>query len=363
MRIGINGYFLDKPSTGIGIVLRAYLREFVKYSQHEFFVFTADRATQNLGKNIKKVISQNLPANSPNIIKKTWFERNLNRFAKKYKCDAIWSPYPIPNHLSVPSIITVHDIIPFADKRYQRMRTKIYNRGLKKNFSKISKLHFVSESAMQDFSSFFTKIKTPKFVAKNSYFVPEEVELKEELTYKSPYLFYIGGYDPRKNLPLLLKSWASIADETHIDLVLGGKPPKESRLAVSPQNLIQEYVPKSMQHRVHITGYLTEEEKFMLYKNALAEVNLSEAEGFDLPLLEAIAVGCPAIVSDIPVHREVGGEAALYCNTKTAEETLRKVIFQKETREELKVKAKIQKDKFSWEKSAKKLLTEIENLI
>jgi glycosyltransferase involved in cell wall biosynthesis len=60
-------------------------------------------------------------------------------------------------------------------------------------------------------------------------------------------------------------------------------------------------------------GYVDETELGELYSGALAAVFPSLYEGFHLPALDAASLGCPVIASDIPVHREVLGDAALYC--------------------------------------------------
>jgi glycosyltransferase involved in cell wall biosynthesis len=59
--------------------------------------------------------------------------------------------------------------------------------------------------------------------------------------------------------------------------------------------------------------FLERDELAAIYRRAAVLLQTSESEGFGLPLIEALACGCPVIASDIPVLREVGGQAAEYC--------------------------------------------------
>ena len=62
------------------------------------------------------------------------------------------------------------------------------------------------------------------------------------------------------------------------------------------------------------------DEEYRLPKRATALVSLSRAEGYGLPLVEAMALGTPVIASDIPIFREVGGDAASYVDPASPEQ-------------------------------------------
>lgn len=114
---------------------------------------------------------------------------------------------------------------------------------------------------------------------------------------KKPYLLYVGNAHPHKNVPTLIKA-AEIL---------------KMRLAiVGYDKFFQSRLPKSQ--FVEVVGEVPNNKIADWYRHAAALVTASKMEGFGIPPLEAMSVGCPAIVSDIPVFHEVYGEAAVYFN-------------------------------------------------
>lgn len=360
MKIGINGYFLARKNTGIEVMLSAYLAEWGKVGEHEFVIFCTQKPEQKLPDNMRVVIlpEGKLPSS---LAKYIWESRTLPEAVLQENCEVLWSPYPSVTQVKIPHIMTVHDIIPWVDTRYSRWRTRFYYARVAKNLHKTSLLHFVSESARTEFVQKFPKIKTEQTVVHNAVHVPSCTSGFVNL--HKPYLLYLGGYDPRKNVKLLVETWAKLAEKIGVDLVLAGQPPRENRLAHSPTMLIKN-LPEKLQNMVHLTGRIDEVEKFALYRKALGFVHLSSSEGFNLPLLEAINSNCPVLISDLPVHREVGGEACIYApldQPERLEDLFKKFVQDNELREKLSKQCQAQAAKFSWEKSAEKLLEKIKN--
>lgn len=95
-----------------------------------------------------------------------------------------------------------------------------------------------------------------------------------------------------------------------------------------------------------------------MYKNATAFIYLSLYEGFGIPPLEAMSFGCPVILSDITVFREIYGDAALYVDPldeQKVSNAIKKIIEDKELRTMLISRGHEIAKKYTWEKSAKKL--------
>ena len=68
---------------------------------------------------------------------------------------------------------------------------------------------------------------------------------------------------------------------------------------------------------VTFTGFVSDDLLRSYYQHAEALVFPSLYEGFGLPLVEAMACGCPVVASDLPVHREIAGDAAIFCDPHT----------------------------------------------
>lgn len=364
MRIGINARFLLLKTTGIGVMLRNYLEEFAtNYPEHTFILFLPKDIGESKTPNFKYVYVPENPG--PSSFTKTFWEKmSLPGACKKQKCDLLWSPYPSVTNVEIPHVMTIHDTIPWTDRRYQRFRTNVYYKWVLAAVRQTSHLHFVSRATRAEFGRLFPDIKKPSSVIYNSVNLPQEIPEGLPNLPKNPYLFYIGGFDPRKNVETLIKLWAKyIAPYEDTDLVLAGKPPKQNRL--SKKNGLHSLVSSHFRERLHLVGYISEEEKFAWMKNSLGYVNFSSAEGFNLPLLEAISMQTPALVSDLEVHKEVGGEAAIYAPLSDTHKTvnlLRKFVCNEELRNSLAKKAETRKKIFSQKKSADELMNLFNNI-
>jgi len=119
------------------------------------------------------------------------------------------------------------------------------------------------------------------------------------------YVLSVGTLEPRKNLAGLLRAWARALPDLpgDLELVIAGAP---GRASVFAEASLGDLPP-----RVRLAGRVDDDMLPALYAEAEWFVYLSLYEGFGLPPLEALACGTPVIVSDIPVFREVAGDAAI----------------------------------------------------
>jgi glycosyltransferase involved in cell wall biosynthesis len=103
---------------------------------------------------------------------------------------------------------------------------------------------------------------------------------------------------------------------------------------------------------------VTDEEYDGLLRRATALVSLSRAEGYGLPLVEAMAVGTPVIASDIPIFREVGADAALYVDPGSPEEFANAVAQLRDDGhwQDMSRRSVARAGEFSWDESARQLV-------
>jgi glycosyltransferase involved in cell wall biosynthesis len=122
-----------------------------------------------------------------------------------------------------------------------------------------------------------------------------------------PYVLAIGNLQPRKNLITLIRAFRRLSDERPDlaeRLVIVGQPAyRGSRIVEEARDLVAR-------GRVVFTGYLSDPPMASALAAATLFAHPSTYEGFGLPLIEAMACGAPVVASDIPVVREVAGEAA-----------------------------------------------------
>jgi glycosyltransferase involved in cell wall biosynthesis len=121
-----------------------------------------------------------------------------------------------------------------------------------------------------------------------------------------PYILHVGSCIPRKRIDVLLATFAELRRHLpELDLVkVGGSWTTAQQQQIADLGLGQAIV--------HLTN-LQNAEIAQLYRRAKLVLMPSEAEGFGMPVTEALACGAIVIASDIPVLREVGGDAAIYC--------------------------------------------------
>ena len=128
-----------------------------------------------------------------------------------------------------------------------------------------------------------------------------------------PYFVYVGTIEPRKNLLFLLAVWRRLAErwaEKTPRLVIAGRRGWENENIVDLLDRSRQLAPF-----VAEASDLTDAGLARLMADSAGLVAPSFAEGFGLPVVESLAAGAPAIVSDIAAHREAGGDYAVYADT------------------------------------------------
>ncbi|WP_166819679.1 glycosyltransferase family 4 protein [Thalassoroseus pseudoceratinae] len=133
-------------------------------------------------------------------------------------------------------------------------------------------------------------------------------ELSEFFQRDTPTYLAVGTLSPRKNVSLLLDAFDRMDQQTDgSQLVIVGGEGWDAEALVRRIQSHPEYG-----QRLRWFDDLNDGELDFCYKHATAMVTASNAEGFNLPIVEALSRGCPVLASDVPVHREVGGRWAKF---------------------------------------------------
>ena len=175
--------------------------------------------------------------------------------------------------------------------------------------------------------------------------------LAERHGLETPFVLFVSTIEPRKNVEGLVSAFASIAGDIPHTLVLAGGT------GWNAEGVDERIESLDLRDRVRRLGYIgSRTELPFLYSAADAFVFPSFYEGFGLPVLEAMACGCPVVVSNTSSLPEVAGEAGFYVNPEDIEamaSVLREVLTDEGLRAEAREKGLAQAQRFSWEETAR----------
>ena len=168
------------------------------------------------------------------------------------------------------------------------------------------------------------------------------------------YILTVSSLDPRKNLNNLISAFKQI--DGKIKLIIIG---------LTSNNFAFSIDEKLLNNRIIFMGYLSDGELGTFITNAEALVSISFYEGFGLPAIEAMTFGCPVIVSDIPAHKEICADAALYADPYNIEDIKTKInqlLGNNGLKEKLIIAGKRNIKRFDWFDSANKVLKNINEI-
>ena len=183
----------------------------------------------------------------------------------------------------------------------------------------------------------------------------------------SCYFLYLGGFDRRKNLAVLLEAFALARKRpplntsggrlNGVSLVIAGRlPQRDSAFAPDPRPIAQRL---GLGEGVQYTDWVAEEDKPALYAGAVAFLFPSSYEGFGLPVLEAISCGTPAIVGGGSSLEEVAGPGGLVVppgDASALAAAMVRLVEEPALREELSAKGLEHARGFSWLQTARQTL-------
>jgi glycosyltransferase involved in cell wall biosynthesis len=170
--------------------------------------------------------------------------------------------------------------------------------------------------------------------------------LREKAGLASPYLLYVGLRNDYKNFDGLLRALADSPLRERLTLAVAGRPWQEEELA-----LVRRV---GLEGRVRLIVNPSDEVLRALYSFAAAFVYPSRHEGFGIPLLEAMACGCPVLASDTEVFHEVAGDAVIYFSPDDPADIGRtfEAALDEPTREVFRERGFARIERYSWERCA-----------
>ncbi|HET9493690.1 MAG TPA: glycosyltransferase family 1 protein [Chloroflexia bacterium] len=273
------------------------------------------------------------------------------------------TPYfALPWLLPTRGLVTVHDCIFEHDPRYmpKRWARAYYHLLMTASLSRARAVFVPSRATAADVRRFYgvrpgKMVITPEAADETFYPVEDPatlVRVREKYNLPPDFVLAVGARRPHKNFARLVEAVERLGDVEGATLVFVGEAderfPDEAAAAA-----------RSMGKRVRFIGKVPEADLPVLYSLATVFACPSLIEGFGLPVLEAMASGTPVVCSDIPVFREVAGDAAVTAppdDTGAWASALRRVLSDPDLRDRLSRAGLTRASRFNWQRAAEAAL-------
>ena len=276
----------------------------------------------------------------------------------------------LPLNISSKKIITLHDIIPIrmpetVGEKYLRIFEEEMSSIVNSCDGIITVSNFSKKDISKEFNYPMDKIFVTHLAAEEIY-QPMNKDyckkiLKEVYSIDTPFILYVGGFSPRKNILGLIEAYSRLVSKKgkEIKLIIVGKKGKSFELYKEKARKL------SLSDSVLFPGFIPLEHMPIFYNSALFLVYPSYYEGFGLPPLEAMACGTPVIASNTTSIPEVLDDSAVLINPYDIEalgESIYKLTEDKAFRDSLIQMGLERASSFSWNKTAINTLEAYNNI-
>lgn len=367
MKIGIDARcFLEKNYSGVSIYTQNLLSAWAEISPTDNFFLHANSFVRPKNwplfnfENINSFITRypsKLISLTTLLFKKPYFDHWLK------SPDVYWVPGNNFISLSdqVKKVYTCHDLSWLVFPEFYSRKGRIWHQALQlsKRYLQAEKIVAVSEYTKQDILRFFPKIIPEKIEVIHSGINLSKLNNEQiksatnTLSLPENFILYLGNIEPRKNILSLIAAFKKISKNLpDFYLVIAGG----SGWHQGYSRQVFKAIAKNNQ--IKYLGYVNEEQKLVLYKQAKLFVFPSYYEGFGFPPLEAMSQDCPVIASQTASLPEVVGSAGILINPfdiNNIAEAIIEVLNNTSWQIELKKRGQEQVKKFTWQETALKM--------
>jgi glycosyltransferase involved in cell wall biosynthesis len=298
----------------------------------------------------------------------TWFERTSMRWERPrlerlMRFDVLFAP----NFVPPPSrtrrlVLTVHDLAFRLHPDTAPLATRRWLERLDRALRQAARIIVPSRATRSDLLDHYpvdperVRVIHHGVNAEQLRPPPEGIiaQTRRRLGIDGPYLLFLGGIEPRKNLPAIVRAFARLPDDARL-VIAGGSVAWNPKGRERLDRVLEDLTPAT-RRRITLTGYLREPEKVALLAGAEALVFASLYEGFGFPVLEAMAAGTPVLTSDLSSLPEVAGDAALLVDPGSEEaiaKGMERLLEAPDLRARLAAAGRDRVKEFRWERTAR----------
>jgi glycosyltransferase involved in cell wall biosynthesis len=340
--IVVDGVFFQLYKTGIARVWESLIREWTNTALARGIILL-DRA--GTAPQIPGIKYRTIPAFDLNNLEAD--RQMLQQVCNEENADVFTSTY-YTTPLTTPSLLVIYDMIPEVlgwDMKHPHWQAKI--RAIDYASSYIA----ISENSASDLLHFYPNVSASQVTfahcgVSNKFSLATPIEIQGfrcKYGIRKPYFLITGGHEGYKNTILFFRAFSLLANKEEFDIFCTSPMPEEYRV----------FSQGSTVHHVR----LSDDELRLAYAGAVALVYPSKYEGFGMPIIEALACGCPTITCPQSSIPEVAGDAVIYVQDEDVHGMLDALcqIQQPSVRQTLINRGLTQAQKFSWSQMAQKV--------
>jgi len=371
MRMVINTSPLLDPLTGVGNYISHLIQYFNFLSPENNYTYYYGFFTKNLLYGNKKIYQTKRLLRRIPFLMSTLRQGKIFFSGFHYKeFDIYFEPNFIPVNIKAKkTVTTIHDFsFHLYPQWHPKDRVGFYSKHFFKNINRSNRVitdSFYIKGEALNILNLSSDVVIPIHLGiQHNIFKVYDRSLSEKIRNKMDlpenFILYVGNIEPRKNVRGLLQAYLELPDSLRkeLKLVLVGFEGWNNPEVMELLNKIGD--------DAKYMGYIQTKDLAYIYNLANLFIYPSLYEGFGLPPLEAMASGCPVVVSNVASLPEVCGDAAYYVNPYDVEsiaDGIYKVVSDKELRENLVQKGLERAKLFSWEKSAREHLKVFEEVL
>lgn len=290
---------------------------------------------------------------------------------RKYDAFIFFNFVAFPLRRQTKNLLVIYDLSYIDHPEFTAPKNLVYlKKFVPRSIKQADKIITISQNSKREITEHYNvpdkKITIVNPAVDHSIFKPQSRTAVQKVLRKykinKPYILSVCTLEPRKNLIGALKAFELLPDDIKAGyslVLVGGKGWLDGELESKYNELAGKY-------SLAKTGYVPDEDLPALYSGASAFVYPSFYEGFGMPPLEAMACGTPVITSDNTSLPEVVGQAAIMVKAEDTDNLARqiqRVLEDEKLAGSMRTKGLAQAHKFTWQKSAARLLKLLEEVV
>lgn len=346
MRIGFDAKRAFHNFTGLGNYSRTLIHSLANsFPEHHYLLFNpkSSKSIRFHQSSIQEVKPTGMLGSLfPSVWRSRWMLQEVKENCSLYHGLSHELPYGA-SRLSIPKVVTMHDLIfESSPQQYRKTDVLIYRRKFRYAAEVSNQIVAISEVTKRDLIHYYQipeqKIKVVYQACDQRFYTrctPQQSEaIRKRYSISSPYWLFVGSIIERKNLLRVCEALSKL-DATMPLLVVGKGEQFKQRVIdfLKEKKLTQQVIFLED----HFTSSQIYQDLPVLYQMAFALIYPSLKEGFGLPVLEAMASGCPVITSNHTSMTETGPNTALLVeplHTESILEAMKQLMLQPDQREQ-----------------------------